>query len=45
MRLMSRVQKIYYSDNIYFYGVGLLSMVIGVKICDFFFYDEKKLLK
>lgn len=40
-----RIKEIYKSDNFFFFGVSLISMFAGVRVCDYFFYDEKKLLK
>lgn len=34
-----RIEKIYRVNNVFFFGVGLLSMFIGMKVCDYFFYD------
>ena len=44
-QLELRIRKLYYSDKIRHSLGSLFGFFLGVKICDFFFYDEKKMLK
>jgi hypothetical protein len=40
-----KITKMLKSDRTFFYVAGFASTLLGVKICDFFFYDELSLLK
>ena len=40
----ARVAKLYKRDRMFLFGFGMLGVITGAKICDYFFYDEKKYL-
>ena len=40
-----KITQMLKSDRTFFYVAGFASTLLGVKICDFFFYDELSLLK
>lgn len=42
---LHRIRNIYKNDRFGFYGLGVLSFIAGVKLCDLIFYDEQKLLR
>ena len=43
--MQDKIQKLYRRDTFYFYSLGALGFMVGFKICDWMFYDEKKYLK
>lgn len=43
--MQDKIHKLYRRDNLYFYTLGALGFMVGFKICDWMFYDEKKYLK
>ena len=40
----ARVARLYKVDRMFLAGFGTLGVFLGAKICDYFFYDEKKYL-
>lgn len=36
------IHRLYRRDKLFFYGLATLGAVLGMKACDYLFYDEKK---
>ena len=41
----NKIRELYKRDGFYFIVITCLGTFLGVKTCDYFFYDEAKLLK
>lgn len=39
-----KITEILKSDKFYFYALSLVGVMSGIKLCDYIYYDEKKLM-
>lgn len=37
-----KIHQLYKADKVRFFGLGALGFFLGMKLCDYLFYDEKK---